>query len=324
MKILFINSHSADYVQDLTYAGLVKLLGVENVIDYKWNIKFHVPYKRYPKNLGYMRRSFTSSLLAQRARDFDMVMVGASKVDCFESYLEIVDRIPPHVPVIFIDGGDQPTIGGDLTGYQRPELFEQAVSRHPFDWIFKREYLEGADHGPRVFPLPMSFNLDRRPKTLPAEYRYLVSFWAVESHPVRVRALELLSDRYDCRTNGTTRNQKFSRYKRKGTFYLEELARCRIVLNLRGGGWDTMRYWEVPAVAAFMITQRPQIVIPNDFEHGRHVVHCQDDLSDLHELCDYYLKHEVERERIAKEGHAHLVAHHTDVARARYILGKLT
>lgn len=324
MKILYINSHSADYVQDLTYAGLVKLLGRSNVIDFLWNPKFHVAYKRYPKNLGYTRHSLLPSLLARRNRDFDLVMVGASKVDCFETYLEIIDRIPARVPVVFIDGGDRWEIGGDLAVYRRPELYQEALARRPFDWIFKREYLINEDHGPKVFPLPMSFNLDRLPRTLPREHRYQVSFWAVESHPVRVQALDLLSDRYDCRDNGTMRNQKFSRYKRRGTFYLEELARCRVVLNLRGGGWDTMRYWEAPAVARFMITQSPQIIIPHDFEHGRHVVHCRHDLADLTELCDYYLHHEAERERIAAAGHAHLRTHHTDVARARYILSKIT
>lgn len=44
MKVLFINSRSADYVQDLTYSGLVKLLGLKNVVDYRWNQKYHVPY----------------------------------------------------------------------------------------------------------------------------------------------------------------------------------------------------------------------------------------------------------------------------------------
>jgi hypothetical protein len=63
MKILFINSSSADYVQDLTYSGLVKHLGVENVIDFHWNKKFHVPYKKYPKNLGYISNSLIPSLL---------------------------------------------------------------------------------------------------------------------------------------------------------------------------------------------------------------------------------------------------------------------
>lgn len=63
MKILYINTPSFDYVQDLTYSGLVKEFGLSNVIDYKWNKKFHIPYKKYPKNNGYMKHSFFSNLV---------------------------------------------------------------------------------------------------------------------------------------------------------------------------------------------------------------------------------------------------------------------
>ncbi len=323
IKILFLNSHSADYVQDLTYSGLCKVLGNRNVIDYHWNKKFHVPYKKYPKNLGYRKGTLFPSLVRRPLRNYDMVIVGASKVGAFEAYLEVVDSIPANVPVIFVDGGDRPDIGGDLAVYERPELFDKAMDVRPFDMVFKREYILEKDYGNNVRPFPISFNMDRVP-VLPAGYKYQVSFWAVETDRIRTRALELLEDRFDCRENGTVRNQKFSKYKRKGQYYLQELSQCRIVLNFRGGGWDTMRYWEVPAVGAFMITQKPGILIPNDFVNGKDVVHCSDDLSDLIDLCDYYLEHDGEREAIAKSGHERLLAYHTDEARARYLLEEVS
>jgi len=319
MKILYINSHSADYVQDLTYSGLVKVFGLKNVIDYKWNQKYHVPYKKYPKNLGYVSGSLLPSLAHLSVKQFDVVLVGSAKVDCFESYLAFMDRIPANVPVVFIDGGDQPVIGRDLIVYGRPELYEEAIAKRPFDLVFKREMLIDQDYGKNVFPLPMCFNMDRA-RNVPKEKKYQVSFWAVESAPIRVKALDLLSDQFDCKANGTERNQKFSKYKRKGEFYLQELARCKIVLNFRGGGWDTMRYWEVPAIGSFMISQRPQFVIPQNFEHEKHVVFCQDDLSDLIELCEYYLENETAREQIATNGKNHLLQYHTDVKRAEYII----
>jgi spore maturation protein CgeB len=165
--------------------------------------------------------------------------------------------------------------------------------------------------------------MDRLPR-IPEGYKYDVSFWAVETDEIRIRALDLLEDRYDCRQNGTVRKQKFSKYKRKGAFYLQELSQCRIVLNFRGGGWDTMRYWEVPAVGAFMMTQKPGILIPDDFVEDRDVVYCSNDLSDLIDKCDYYLQHESEREAITRSGRQHLLKYHTDVARAEYLLDKLS
>lgn len=173
-----------------------------------------------------------------------------------------------------------------------------------------------------MFPLPMSFNLDRLPDIGPLK-KYDFSFWAVESDPVRSKALEMLENVFDCRENGTYKNQKMSKYKRKGEFYLQELAACKVVLNLRGGGWDTMRYWEVPAVGSFMLSQKPGIVIPDNFENEKEIVFVQDDLSDLLELGEYYLKHEEKRESIAKQGHQKLLACHADTKRVAYIFKKI-
>lgn len=322
MKILYINTASADYVQDLTYSGLVKTFGYQNVIDYKWNMKYHIPYKKYPKNLGYTKHSFFSFFRSSDFKQIDLVFVGSSKPEAFHTYLEIVDKIPANVPVVFIDGGDREEIGMDLHVYGEEGLYEKALSKRAFDYIFKREYFADKTYAPNVAPLPMSFNLDRHPR-LPYGYKYDVSFWAVESHPLRTEVLKRLENRYDCRQNGTTRNQKFSQYKRKGSFYLQELSSCKITINVRGGGWDTMRYWEVPAVGGFMLSQKPGIVIPNNFEHEKETVFFQDDLSDLTDLCDYYLKNDVKRERIANAGLQKVREFHTDEKRVAYILNTL-
>lgn len=323
MKILYINTSTADYVQDLTYTGLVKKFGLQNVIDYKWNKKYHFPYKKYPKNIGYIEGSFFSSVFRTfNFNEIDYVFIGSCKVEAFETYVEIADKIPKNVPVIFIDGGDGNKIGIDLVAYKRPELYEKALSVRPFDFIFKREYLIDRTYDSNVAPLPMSFNFDRLP-TLPTDFKYDVSFWAVESYSLRTKALVMLENMYDCKENGTTRNQKFSKYKRKGSFYLQELASCKVVINIRGGGWDTMRYWETPAVGAFMLSQEPQIVIPDNFEHGKDVIFFKDDLTDLRDLCDYYLKNDVKREEIAKLGLQKMKAYHTDEKRIDYIFKTL-
>ncbi|MCK9546752.1 MAG: glycosyltransferase [Sulfurospirillaceae bacterium] len=325
MKILYINTSRFDYVQDLTYSGLVKKLGFDNVIDFKWNKKYHLPYTKYPKNNGYIKDSFFKSIFRRiDFKKFDYVFIGSCKVRTFETYLEIAKKIPKTTPIVFIDGEDGCEIAYDLrVRFKSPELYQKAIEIRPFDFIFKREYLTGREYEKNVFPLPMCFNLDRLPASLPTKFKYDFSFWAVESDPIRIKALNILENEFDCKNNGTCRNQKFSKYKRKGEFYLQELASCKITLNLRGGGWDTMRYWEVPAVGAFMLSQKPKIVIPNNFKHERDTVFIKDDLSDLIDLGKYYLKNESKREEIAKNGYQKLLKYHTDIKRAEYILNIL-
>jgi hypothetical protein len=325
-KILFINTKEPDYLQDATYSGLAKILGTENVIDYPWNPNFHLNRKKYPKNIGYTPGSLLKSLSSRLFSNnkYDVVIVASAKPACFCEYLKIIKDIPSSTPVVFIDGGDFSDIGGDLLRLKAPHLYEEAVSSRPFDLVFKREYLIDRDYPANVLPFPFSFNFSRITDVMsPENFKYDVSFWAVESDPIRTCVLNLLDDKFDCRDNGTVRNQTFRKYKRKGLKYFEELQSCKIVLNFRGVGWDTLRYWETPAIGRFMISQKPQIVIPDNFIDGKEIVFCKDDLSDLVELCEFYLEHDNEREIIANNAYMSAKSKHSDVARTEYLLSKI-
>ncbi|GMR15828.1 MAG: hypothetical protein BMS9Abin31_0121 [Gammaproteobacteria bacterium] len=320
MKILYINRPKSDYLQDMLYTGLVKTLGVSNVIDMPWNNKFHLNFKKYPKNIGYCKKSLFKSLLAKlSAKNFSMVIVASCHPDTLKVYLDLITKIPLSVKTVFVDGGDWPEVAGDLKRVGGEELYGKIQSVRPFDYVFKREYLIDKEYEKNVYPLPFAFNFDRLP-LIRKEYKYDVSFWAVESDPVRTSALNMLEDQFDCKSNGTVRNQVMKKYKRKGDFYLQELADCKITLNFRGAGWDTLRYWEVPALGGFMVTQKPGIVINNNFVHGKEVIYCSDDLSDLLELCEYYLENDNKRESIGRRALEKIHDFHTDTHRAKEVL----
>lgn len=329
MTILYVCARESDYLQDLIYAGLCEIYGVSNVIDWPWNPAFHWPRKKYPRNLGFQGLNlfhFWSGVRGSDSlpwRDIQAVFVAATKPDCFENYVQLAPQIPSNVPVVFLDGGDFPEIGGDLHRLKRPDLLKTAERVRPFDFVFKREMIEGKDYPEKTAPLPFAIPYRAMPGVGALDFRYDVSFWAVESDPVRTQALGLIEDRFDCRANGTTRNQVFKKYKRKGKFYLEELARCKIILNFRGVGWDTLRYWEVFGIERFMISQRPRIRIPHNFVDRKEIVFCKDDLSDLVELCQHYLTHESEREAIAKAGAIKAKEYHSTKARAQFVVETL-
>lgn len=320
MKILYISRNKSDYLQDILYTGLVKVLGVSNVVDLPWNNKFHLNFKKYPRNMGLCKNTVVSSLLSRfRSKDYSLVIVASCHPDTLKSYLELIHKIPKTVPTVFFDGGDWPEVTGDLDRVGGRELYEEVMSIRPFDYIFKREYIIDKAYEKNVYPLPFAFNFDRKPK-LEVGFKYDVAFWAVESHPIRTQALDLVENKFDCKANGTVRNQVMKKYKRKGAFYLQELASCKVSLNFRGAGWDTLRYWEVPALGGFMISQKPGIVINNNFEDKKDIVYCRDDLSDLLELCEYYLDHDDERQAIASSALDRMRAYHTDAHRAEEVL----
>lgn len=313
-------------MQDLLHRGLVDLFGSDSVHATPFNPSYYLPIKKYPKNLGKSpNANFFMNLLSHRINpaNADLVIVAAAKVDVFKQYLDILDHIPDSTPIVFVDGGDRYELGGDLDRAGQNQLWIEAIERRPFDFIFKREYLKKIDYAENVFPMPFCMDPDAMlAKPFPRPDKD-VSFWAVESDPIRGRALDLLTGQFDCDENGTGRNKKFDTYEYKGRRYHEELAKCKIVLSLRGGGWDTLRYWEVPALGPLMISTELGIVIPNDFEDGVHIARCKDDLSDLIDLCQHYLDNESERIKMAKSAYEHLKKHHTPKARAKYLMGKV-
>lgn len=320
MKVLYINRNKFDYLQDLVYTGLVKVLGVSNVIEMPWNNKFHLNHRKYPKNIGLHRGGLFRSLFNSfSVKQADIVIVASCHPDTLKTYLQMVPDIPKTVPTVFLDGGDWPEVAGDLDRLGGKELYNEVMSIRPFDYVFKREYLVDKSYEDNVYALPFAFNFDRLP-AISREYKYDVGFWAVESHPIRTSALTMIQNEFDCAQNGTVKNQVMKKYKRKGNFYLQELARCKISLNFRGAGWDTLRYWEVPALSGFMISQNPGIVIDNNFVDGKEIVFCEDDLSDLIDLCQYYMKHEDKRESIANNSYMKMREFHMDVHRAEKIL----
>lgn len=320
MNVLYLNTIESDYSQDILFSGLRKRNDIA-LYEFPFNKRYHFPLKQYPRNLGYeFEGAIRAFFRTVPWHNLDVAVIAACKPKVLRTYLDILPKLRSNTGIVFVDGGDLEPIGGDFSRLQEESLYQEVLQKRNFDIIFKRELIRGKKYPDNVIPFPFGINLDRIPNILNPQKKYDVTFWAVESHPIRTAALTLLETKFDCRSNGTVVNQRFRDYKRKGIRYLEELAACKIVLNFRGAGWDTLRYWEAPSLGTFLISQEPMIEIPNNFRDGSEIVFCRADLSNLIDLCEYYLEHEDERERIAQNGARWLRQFHTSEARADYFL----
>ncbi len=320
-RILYIVAPETDYQQDMVFAGLVDLLGAAQVRVVPFNIHYHWARKPYPRNLG--RTPNWPLLDLRRLGKFEptAVVVASCKPKTMATYLELLPKLPQSIPHVFLDGGDWPALGGDLERLGGQHLWKAVLQKRPFDLIFKREKLIAETYAPEVVAFPFCVRMDLMPEVDTAAAKpYDVSFWAVESHPIRTQALQLLENNFDCKANGTTLKQVFSKYKRKGIFYLEELSRCRVVLNLRGAGHDTLRYWEVPALKTCMVSTQPPIEIPNNYQDNEHVIFIKDDLSDMIPRIEMCLADTASCQARGQAAYAHTLAHHTHIHRARYLL----
>jgi hypothetical protein len=102
--------------------------------------------------------------------------------------------------------------------------------------------------------------------------------------------------------------------------YMDVLASSRIGVSVRGGGYDTYRYWEVPAAGAMLLAETPRIVIPGNFVGGREAVFAP--VEALVARIPALLAGETER--IAAAGRERLAAAHTSIHRAKTVLDALT
>ncbi|MBX3465401.1 MAG: glycosyltransferase family 1 protein [Planctomycetes bacterium] len=344
--ILLLCSASPDYLQDLTYAGLAQVLGKEQVVEHPPRPEFHRPAP-YPLGCGFVpgpARGATWDEVVALARDgrLSLVVVGACKPEPLRALAALREAVPDLPPQVFVDGGDHAGLGADA-----PDDFARVSAARPFDLAFKRELPRGAPPPPRTHPLTFSVNLDAFP-ALPEAPRPHALFLAFRNTaPIRgqlaaAAAAAGLPNAGDGlvtrRRPGVVAKLRRSLRKRLGlrhedgyienlahTFratgddYLRRLASSRVAVSARGAGFDTLRYWEVPACGAMLLSERPTIEIPDDFEDGRSAVFFDgvDDFVDKARRCCADLEAAA---RIAAAGQQRLRDHHTTRHRAAYVL----
>lgn len=81
--------------------------------------------------------------------------------------------------------------------------------------------------------------------------------------------------------------------------FLAEIARSRICIDLPGLGPFCFRLVNYLAIGSCVIAYPHEARMHVPLVDCKHIVYCRADLSDLVDLCEYYLAHDDERERIA-------------------------
>lgn len=307
-RVLYLIHPRPHFGLDGLYDGLCAALGDENVVEFPWKPTLHGDdtgaHANYPCRYNRAGPPATVEQVTadlQRGR-FDAILFGDVEGDIPGDAVQAILGARGTVPVFLVDALDQPC-------NFRP-LVQQRIGMAAFAGYFKREMLRCTDYGPGVFPMPFSYGVrdSVAPAGAPRPHDF---FWA--GHRVfgqRRLYLETLEARY-----GWDLERQFDQET-----YRRRLLESRIGLNCFGLGFDTVRYWELPAHGCMLLSDRLPIRIPANFEDGVHAVFF-DGLPDLLEKLDYYLAHAEESARIAAAGHRHFLAHHTNEARARQVLG---
>ncbi|HEO72465.1 MAG TPA: glycosyltransferase family 1 protein [Candidatus Hydrogenedentes bacterium] len=309
-RVLLICHRESDYGLDTLYDGLRRVLGAERVIEFPWKPTLHgqAPERTYgyPCLFDHPGESVDVFALCEslRAGLFDVVLVADTLKTLEHTLLEPLMDAVGDTPLFIVDTWDE---AGD---YQEDILLH--LGRERAAACFKREMLECGSYGENTYPLPFAY-----PDGLIAEEtdwaRREGVFWAGKRQcGLRCLYLGDLAGRL-----GLHFDQLYDPQQ-----YVEALRKTQIGLSFFGLGFDTVRYWELPAHGCLLLAERPPIRIPHDFRDGETAVFF-DDLPELETKLRYYLAHPGESRAIAEAGHAHVLEYHTGSARARQLLGRI-
>ena len=309
-RILVICHDYSDYGLDTLYHGLCTVLGKENVVEFPWKPTLHGcdPHlaSGYPCLFNYPGEALSVDNLVTQLKSgcFDLVLYAdVIKMERHDDVRRLITA-SADLPLVLYDTWD--------SCYTPLDLVYSYIGEKGFSQIFKRELLQGIQYEGEPISLPFGYpeSFCQSQDSFAAEDKASV-FWAGKREyglrPLYLRRLEsLLGQSFDVRYDQET--------------YKQKLRSSLIGLSFFGYGFDTVRYWELPANGVMLMAERLPIQIPNNFVDGESAVFF-DTVAEMEEKLEYYLKKPEAARQIAIKGHEHYLKYHTSTARARRFLG---
>lgn len=191
---------------------------------------------------------------------------------------------------------------------------------------FKMQYLKNGYSDPKIIPgqyipgdMELYWFLAKLRSEMPKkQYNYDVygrfgSAFAVE---IRSKATSLLKNQKKFDYIGDIKIIRYSRY-------LKEISHSKICIDLPGNGPFCFRLIEYLALGKCIIGPPHATVFDPPLVDGVHIRYCKPDLSDLIDLCEYYLKNETERNRLASEAKNYFDSYLHNEKIADYYINKI-
>ena len=331
MKILYLLEPQQDYGEFYMYGGLCELLGEDNEVMYPSKLSYlGIGDKYYTLDDGkrgcthpasYVKirnpKILTLEEIIENIKSFDFMVLSSPRTYPVRALRFIRKYFGGNpIPLIYTDHED-----GDNIRYDLIKEFEPDV-------IFKRELINPIEN---IYPLPFSSCVPYLPiykELLNLEKKYDVFGLFGNTNQLRVKAVESLLPKYYKNScigidTGVVPWQDDTRFEippLKGyNEYLEIMALSKINLVIKGHGFDTVRRFEAMTFDGLVISDKLPLLTPYLPIDGKHIVYFND-IKDLEDKIDYYLKNDEKRIEIAKAGQEYAQKYHTNLARANYLL----
>jgi hypothetical protein len=236
------------------------------------------------------------------ARQFDLAIVASPRRFAVEAAKDMIGAVGRNgMPtMVLVDGEDYSDMRYDVADELSPHRY------------FKRELLPEKLRAGGVMTVPFPFASPLEPR-MPVEKEIDVLFMGGATFAGRDQVCSALRNELGARFVGGVGNHFGYEH------YLDSIAKSKIAISMRGHGYDTLRYWEIPSFDTLLMAGRMPIQKPHPFEDGVHVI-CFDSTDELLNKVRAVLADDAMRIRIATAGNAHLRAYHTARARAKQLI----
>lgn len=339
-KTLLIDARTGgDWGQDLLFAGCVRYLGPERVIDFPRHSKHREPliftgdpehdWGLERRTLGWTLRNnevngyeqgYDELRLIQMIREGEIERIFLDERDeTYRLYLQLRANFF-DIPVVVVAGhdrfwNDSPQKVAGRYGKNLEAMFldnwrqeyNDIPKSHVYNWCINFDHYWDSS--------------DRYPEKL-----YDISFMGYNSHPDRAAVVDHIQKKWGHlklrldleREAGTMKS-----YVRKSD-YFHVMAQSKVCLNLRGAAENgkTLRFYEIPYVGSLMLSQDSGAVQVEPFIDRQHCLYFNS-LERLDEQIEFALSDERRLNWLAWQGHSHAMAHHHVDARIRQIYGVL-
>jgi len=309
-RLLTLTIPGYDPGMDVLFDGLCTVLGPENVQEFPYKPLLHGQAAEtaddYPTTFNRPGAPRSLDWICEHLRNgyFDVVLFADLLKTIPRATLDRILAAGSKTPWAIVDGWDDAS--------NNLPLLQERLAPVPVCAYFKREMIVGVDYGREAIPLPLSYPDGRVPGVFTRK-RTQALFWAGNRYYGQRR----LYLEYVEAAMKTTLALKYTQQE-----YIEALQSAHVGLCLFGFGFDTVRYYEIPAHGALLLAERPPIRIPFNFVEGRDAVFF-DDLPDLLAKLEDLFQHPQRIPEMAREGHRHFLQYHPASARARQLLRHL-
>ena len=339
MKVLFFTHPESDYGAGMLFEGMCELLGPENVYAFPKKLSYHGIVHEYPRPWEGGAMGTTCPLPWMSAwpiafgdpsyagadaevqsmlqnKEIDFVIVESPRPESVGAFTRFGNLIhDSNIPVVLHDGEDYPGINMRAFKAVRPAVF------------LKREQTQGpyARNGTYYEGFPFSAPLPAILRAIgtadaSSEFDHLVTFMCGSTYPERQRVADVLRDAYgdDALVVIVPDKRNEGKVLLPWEDYVRTMHRSLLSVNVRGYGYDTVRFWE-SATTSLLVSDPLPLIYANQY-HDRQTIRMFTDHTNIVQVLNELLADRAELMALRARCIAHTRAFHTTKARATYLV----